>query len=565
MAEYTDEEIMQALNPQSDTQYSDEEIMQAVGENQPQFTGSEMETINKGEPLQATITNTVPDYMNNPAATIRNTVPGYMNNPASNFIYGLSEIPRAVGGFVGNQVLRPLVGKEPLSNEDLQQLYNNSLIFGQPAKTGFGKVAEFTGSLLPTIAMPQVKLVKEAGTLSKVANMGLTGAYQGGIIGGATAQNNGENALKGIKTGALIGGTIGGGLPVVGKSVGALKNSGLEVLEKVTGKSRGMYNHLTSPNTKALELGMQQTDVGVVSPIQQYGMDIIKPLRQKAQAVQRLRGKTVGRAKKEVFERLGDEPIFDNKVVTSHIDDYLSSKSQYAKEPNALEKEIISLKDRLSQGEALTPKEAQGVLDELDDLINYKPSAGMNLSRQDKAVQNVAKKARHNLSTEMDNQFGTQYKNAKRSYSEIQKFATPKGINDLNGVPDTTENLISNLFRKDVPESQLLSGLKNIGGVTKGEQTQQLIELNNLLKGHGYNQGVLNKIDDYIMADKYANSFNQGSGMWSFIPNVIRQAEKPILKSIKGARSIQPLDMSKYRFNTHPLYINPAVKSTQSR
>lgn len=396
----------------------------------------------------------------------------------------------------------------------------------------------------------------------------VNGLYQGGVIGASESLANkgltpsiiGDTA-KGAAIGLIGGGVVKG----LGKVGNAVKNSGLEVLEKVTGKTRGMYNHLTSPDTRALELGMQPTEAGVVSPIQQYGMDIIKPLRQKAQAVQRLRGMTVGSAKKEAFNRLGDTPIFNNNIITSHIDDYLTNKSQYAKAPNALENEIINLKDRLSQGEALTPKEAQGILDELDDLINYKPSAGMNLSRQDKAIQNVAKQARYSLSKEMDNAFGINYKNAKKSYSEIQKFATPKGINDLNGVPDTTENLISNLFRKDVPESQLLSGLKNISGVTKGEQTQQLIELNNLLKQNGYNEDVLNKIDDFIMADKYANSFNQGGGFMSIVPNIIRQTEKPVLGAVKNLRSLPNIDYSLLKINPSPLYISPAVRSVQGR
>lgn len=611
----------------------------------------------------------------------------------------LSDIGRSfVGGIsFGQRALYPVAQKinPELTKEEYSKYFPN--MYYEP-QTGLGNISKFAGEIAPWLLVPELK----------GANIFATGAKTGGVYGGVASGLgsleqkgiNPEKNLSDISSGIIGGSALGLAIP---SAIGISKNAGnsiLEVLEKVTGKTRGMYNHLTSPNTKALELGMTPPEANVVSPLQQYGMDIIKPLRQKAQAVQRLRGKVVGSAKKEAFERLGDTPIFDNKIVTSHIDDYVAGKSQYAKAPNALEKELIGLKDRLSKGiqqsqkntqplpppkdnylkdlseytptlhremapseadkligntltdmtgdrlyfsnkpelalgqgknkgvilefdskgiqgqintekptwnfdyangnaefvskhtpqsvyrqnvksvtikpgarftpaenrrfvnslkgwnkvanedgsitflnparqnkKAMTPKEAQGVLDELDDLINYKPSAGMTLSRQDKAIQNVAKKARLGLSSEMGRKFGLQYKNANKAYSEIQKFATPKGINDLNGVPDTTENVISNIFRKDVPESQLLSALKNIGGATKGEQTQQLIELNTLLKQHGYNQNALNQIEDFIMADKYANSFNAGGGFMSIIPGIIRQVEKPILKTIKKARS----------------------------
>jgi len=172
-------------------------------DSQPQFTDSEMNTINAGKPIEATIE--------------ASPLADKLNNPASNFVHGLSEIPRAVGGFVGNQVLRPLVGKKPLPSQDLQQLYDNSLIAGQPAKTGIGKVAEFAGGLAPTLALPEANVFKGAGLASKIGNMGLTGAYQGGLIGGVGAQNNGQNPIEGIKQGALVGSAIGGGLPVAGQ------------------------------------------------------------------------------------------------------------------------------------------------------------------------------------------------------------------------------------------------------------------------------------------------------------------------------------------------------------
>jgi hypothetical protein len=90
-------------------------------------------------------------------------------------------------------------------------------------KTPYGHVAGFVGSLAPTLLLREVapfqtlsKTGKEINLASKVGNMALTGGYQGGLIGGVSAQNKGENPFVGASQGALIGGGIGGALPVIG-------------------------------------------------------------------------------------------------------------------------------------------------------------------------------------------------------------------------------------------------------------------------------------------------------------------------------------------------------------
>lgn len=67
--------------------------------------------------------------------------------------------------------------------------------------------------IAPYFTMPQLNAVKGASLGAKAANLGLTGAYQGGIAGGLESLKQ-EGDLSGIGTGSLVGAATGAGLPV---------------------------------------------------------------------------------------------------------------------------------------------------------------------------------------------------------------------------------------------------------------------------------------------------------------------------------------------------------------
>ena len=87
----------------------------------------------------------------------------------------------------------------------------------------------------PYFTMPQLNAVKGAGLGTKAANLGLTGAYQGGIAGGLESLKQ-EGDLSGIGSGALVGGTTGSIVPVAWDKVRMPINKALQnpaVQEKV--------------------------------------------------------------------------------------------------------------------------------------------------------------------------------------------------------------------------------------------------------------------------------------------------------------------------------------------
>lgn len=67
--------------------------------------------------------------------------------------------------------------------------------------------------IAPYFTMPQINAFKGAGLGAKAANLGLTGAYQGGIAGGLESLKQ-EGDLSGVVPGVVAGGVAGAGLPV---------------------------------------------------------------------------------------------------------------------------------------------------------------------------------------------------------------------------------------------------------------------------------------------------------------------------------------------------------------
>lgn len=152
---------------------------------------------------------------------------------AKGAVSGLTEIPRALSKIsapivepVSNAISYPvsqginlLKNKPTQSFNDYSQEQNalqDKLNTNYQPQTTPGKISQFVGSLLSTLALPNVNAFKGAGLLSKIGNGALTGVYQGGLIGGTNAANNNQNVMQGVGQGAKIGSFVGGGLPVAG-------------------------------------------------------------------------------------------------------------------------------------------------------------------------------------------------------------------------------------------------------------------------------------------------------------------------------------------------------------
>lgn len=128
---------------------------------------------------------------------------------------GLVQGVSALGVGLGKNVINPLrskIGKKPLTDIELDKAYG---FLDDKPETFAGKTGKFVGEVAPAFLLPEVKAFQGANTLAKVGNAGLTGLYQGGLLGGLESLKN-DGDLSGLGIGALAGGALGAGMPIVG-------------------------------------------------------------------------------------------------------------------------------------------------------------------------------------------------------------------------------------------------------------------------------------------------------------------------------------------------------------
>lgn len=156
-----------------------------------------------------------------------------------------------IGKSFTNKVLRPLVGKKPLTDEELDKVYG--WIDDKPQ--GMGKVSALGTDLAIAFGLPEVKAFQGAGLGAKIGNSVLTNAYQGGLIGGVEDLRQGGNGLGGATAGALGGGALGTAMPLGGAAISkVLPRAGASI----AGVSTDTIRQAIKPNSRALDLNPDQ-------------------------------------------------------------------------------------------------------------------------------------------------------------------------------------------------------------------------------------------------------------------------------------------------------------------
>lgn len=156
-----------------------------------------------------------------------------------------------IGKSFTNKVLRPLVGKKPLTDEELDKVYG--WIDDKPQ--GMGKVSALGTDLAIAFGLPEVKAFQGAGLGAKIGNSVLTNAYQGGLIGGVEDLRHGDNGLGGTTAGALGGSALGTAMPLAGAAISKLlPRAGASI----AGVSTDTIRQAIKPNSRALDLNPDQ-------------------------------------------------------------------------------------------------------------------------------------------------------------------------------------------------------------------------------------------------------------------------------------------------------------------
>lgn len=156
-----------------------------------------------------------------------------------------------IGKSFTNKVLRPLVGKKPLTDEELDKVYG----WVDDKPQGMGKVSALGTDLAIAFGLPEVKSFQGAGLGAKIGNSVLTNAYQGGLIGGVEDLRHGGNGLGGATVGALGGGALGTAMPLAGAAISkVLPRAGASI----AGVSTDTIRQAIKSNSRALDLNPDQ-------------------------------------------------------------------------------------------------------------------------------------------------------------------------------------------------------------------------------------------------------------------------------------------------------------------
>ncbi|MBQ2396015.1 MAG: hypothetical protein II304_03075 [Bacteroidales bacterium] len=265
--------------------------------------------------------------------------------------------------------------------------------------------------------LPVLRVAKGAGLLPNIANMGVTGAYQGAITGGLESLKQQGN-LSGIGTGAGIGASVGGGLPVVGKvaqgAVRILPSTGGFFAKTIGRLKPETLAQAVKPESQALDLTEAQA--------QNLLMNTTENIQNSYRDLVNRRGQTVNNAIKALPADKG-VPISDLKQSLTDIYNDFS----------------ISGNPELN----VAVNEAGGLYNYVNDLINK---------------TNKSKKLKENILNKINDyeQINTAYnQEAENEAFDILKNATGKNANWLKSQLKSDSTARGMEARKDFIENLL--------------------------------------------------------------------------------------------------------------
>lgn len=255
-----------------------------------------------------------------------------------------------IGKSFTNKVLRPLAGKKPLTDEELDKAYG----WVDDKPQGMGKASALGTDLAITFGLPEIKAFQGAGLGAKIGNSVLTNAYQGGLIGGVEDLRQGGNGFGGATIGALGGGALGTAMPLTGAAISKLlPRAGASI----AGVSTDTIRQAIKPNSKALDLNPDQAQSLLLDTTQNVRNAYNNLLSKRGQAVNdaidNLRGneyrvplEDLKSDIKSTFDQYGGELINPARNMTGGLERNLNELvSGGTSDPRAtlgLDKEIIT-------------------------------------------------------------------------------------------------------------------------------------------------------------------------------------------------------------------------------
>ena len=426
-----------------------------------------------------------------------------------------------------------------------QAEYGMQVPLGQSIKSDFQKAGQ---NLVPAInigtAIATGGLGTAKGLLPAVGKAALQGAIQGGVeglTGGLADEGLSVNALnrglQGLKTGAIVGGSI----PVIGtvakkpfeigsKVVGRIgKGLGTGLLENV-GVSKGAFNRMkTSPRGTALSENHE------VLGSNEFITDVAEKFKN---GVEQLRNQEITN-----FAKARDNLITQNKDVTVDLTPYTQKAMDSLKSMGLINENGITRAGQRATGltEFLEDLQAysNGKFDInelqslksniLDDIINYKAPQGQYLGKSTSSLQKIAKEMRKDVNNVLNEKLGAEYGAINKRLSEV--------LDILDNNPEL----------KDLTNAQSIDTLTNKikrAGTVRTQTGKELQKLEKIMNENGIkisDYSLLDDILDYTTAKEINTKV--GTGLAGGFANTVRRvAAQPIIEGLINSQSrINPI------------------------
>ena len=424
---------------------------------------------------------------------------------------GIDLTPSGISKTIAAGIVSPIEAirtKKPLPEafSNVRNEFQTNPVYKHPVRD----VAMDTTAML---YLPAAKAFQGSNALARFGNYGLTGAYQGGLIGGAEALKrdaNIGNVVKGIGTGAVAGGLIGGGLPIVGniaeKSAKLLPMAG-GVASRVFGRVKPeTLAQAVKPNSKALDLNEAQA--------QNLLMNTTERVRNAYQNLLKNAGEEVNKA----TQNLPKNFYVPKENLQKSLEDIYSSYSVSGDKAlnvarNEAGKVYDSINDLIENA-----SDVQGVVParELKDILNN-VSAKTQWDKPGAQLQNeILERVYGDYSSKLGD-LSPELAQANKAYADLKNFEKNEGLRRILRQGDNIDTASSTL--------------KNYNStVTKGNTGRNIQELENTLVANG-EAPFLNDIDDVNAAMDLLNIRGTGD---SWLANLATQATRPALKAARA-------------------------------
>lgn len=439
-------------------------------------------------------------------------------------VQGLSKLGTGLGKTFANDVLRPAVGKEPLTQEQLDQAYG--WIDDEPQ--GMGKLSALAPDLGLAFMLPEANLIKGAGFLPKLGNSALTNTYQGGALGLYEGAKQGE-PLKGLGIGAGTGLAVGVGQPLAAKIAPI-------TMSAISGLKPDTLRQAVKAKSKALDMNFDDA--------QRLSYDTTTRFRNAFEKYKKDLGQKVNQAVLKLQDVADEIPIeaLKNDVSSVYDAGQMGRVNPYRSvdklEGNS-EQLVNSMLDEIPANatNTITPYEMVGLRRQVGDLINWDNKEARNKNTMLSEIYNKFNNRINKISPEVAraNKKFSEAQNLLDEKSRLRTILNPKAdienaVTKIENIKPTNDNIYkleqrlvskgNKPFLNDIADAVAAKDLersivtgRNFGGVTDWAK-------NVLVKPTLYAARELNKTGIPQRVNKTLKNVTPAKGLYNFLKGV---------------------------------------------